>query len=807
MEQLKQLCSRLLGKKSVAIILGLLGLCCPSSLWAEKLDTTFVLDMVIDSTPCYYTEYNAKGQITRYGIHSNSSSDFSHVNIGYVTDMTGKRVDTIYYVRDRVTKQWSVKEDFINPYDPYETASFYSSGMLKSIDFDLDRNHLRNTKISEDGALVGKSREEYVRGTEYSYRKYSEQYDQYGNITLYEYSSGGGHQGGSAWSYGGTHEKNVYTNEYDGVGNLIATTLIAKNIEDGGDEGRFTANPEVGWERQVDSTITISKEEHQYDSENRRIKTVRYDYVDEVFVVKDSTIYSYGHALHEGEACLLSVFVGDNPVDSFSPDKFHYDFPDVAYNNLGYITSFGSITEKTYDAQTSTLTLVVKGADAEQVKTYTFTLKKAESFMTALSPDSILSIDFSPEKYQYDELEKFYIYSFDSRYFSITSDDTLKNGEKYARIHFDVSEDAHATYSYDARNGIFTITVTGADAKLNPDNVHTYTFKTKKIEEAYISSLQFKKKDFEGFSPDIYDYEMPAYATLNETEGWNFNEKTYPEFLYTQKKYSRLTHTMTIYLFSLNEYEYSKDTLATYLFHYKPEIYSVEDNSNTYDFSNQLDGFSGNVYEYELGGKYYPGRLDYSTYSSYDSIIINESFDRKTNLLTVSASFKNDSIRVTNYYFHFPEGYEGLLLPSLHLTIGDRDGIAIDSTEFEVIGSYNSASCQFDVTNGKIVSEHFDDSTNVLTIVVLDEFSVSETEYHIHFRPTDGVDDFLGDQVNLYVTDKTICVDGATEPIYVYNLLGTLVGTGRGEEIRIPVAQAGVYVVKTGGKAAKVVVK
>ena len=54
MEQLKQLCGRFFGKKSVAIILGLLGLCCPSSLWAEKLDTTFVLDMVIDSTPCYY---------------------------------------------------------------------------------------------------------------------------------------------------------------------------------------------------------------------------------------------------------------------------------------------------------------------------------------------------------------------------------------------------------------------------------------------------------------------------------------------------------------------------------------------------------------------------------------------------------------------------------------------------------------------------------------------------------------------------------------------------------------------------------
>lgn len=125
MEQLRQLGGRLLGKKRVAVILGLLGLCCPSSLWAEKLDTTFVLDMVIDSTPCYFTQYNDKGQIIQYDIYHSSSfysslsirgyaliddDDFSHINIGYITDMTGERVDTIYYIRDKVTKQWREKK-------------------------------------------------------------------------------------------------------------------------------------------------------------------------------------------------------------------------------------------------------------------------------------------------------------------------------------------------------------------------------------------------------------------------------------------------------------------------------------------------------------------------------------------------------------------------------------------------------------------------------------------------------------------------------------------------------------------------
>ena len=808
MKQLTYLGGRLLGKKSIATILSFLGLYGPLSLSAEKLDTTFVLDMVVDNTPCYYTQYNNKGQITSYGIHINSPYDFSHVNIGYVTDMTGKKVETIYYIHDRVTKQWSAQKNFI---DDNETPSFYDDGMLKSIELYIGSDsYSRQIKFSADGALEEKRFEDIVHGTEYSYRRENERYDSLGNISYYEYSSGSGHQGGSAWSYGSTQEERNYTNEYDGRGNLIASTLTTMNIQNEGDEDRFS----VGWEPHIDTTITISKKEHQYDAENRRIKTIGYNFKDGEFVLKDSTIYSYGHASHEGEAYLLSLIINGNPVDSFSPDKLHYDLPDVVISNdLKFITPAGSITEKTYDAQTSTLTLTIKGTDG-LVNTYTFSLKKTESFITALRPDSVLFVDLPEGQFQYDELEDFYVQNFNfskqydsQRYIGFWSDDTLKNGAHYAYVHFDVSEDADATYTYDAKKGIFTITVKGADFNVNPDNVHTYTFKTKKIENAYISSLQFNGKDFEGFSPDIYDYEMPADATLNDNTSWDFNEKTYPGCLYTTTKYSHSTHTMTISLFPMYVYGASKDTLATYRFHYKPDIRSVDDNSKTYGKTKLLDGFSENVYEYELGKKYYPGRLKYSVWHSEDSIIINESFDGRTNILTVSASFKNDSIRMTNYYFHFPEGYEEILPPSLHLTTNGGKNMVIDSTEFEVIESYNSVSCQCYVTNGKIVSEHFDDSTNVWTIVVLDEYSVNETEYRIHFRPTDGVDDFLGDQVNLYVMDKTIYVDGAEEPLFVYDLHGALVGAGRGEEVRIPVLQAGVYVVRAGGKATKVVVR
>ena len=195
-------------------------------------------------------------------------------------------------------------------------------------------------------------------------------------------------------------------------------------------------------------------------------------------------------------------------------------------------------------------------------------------------------------------------------------------------------------------------------------------------------------------------------------------------------------------------------------------------------------------------------------YNAEQGTLVRESFDESTNTLTLSVFHAEDSSHITNYTFHFID--ECLHYPSLFVTTEGglpADHMQMDSLKYEVIGNYDEFLCQCDVLNGKVLKSEYDDSTSIWTIVVTDTFGINNTEYHIHFRPVDGVDDFLGDQVNLYVTDKTICVDGATEPISVYDLLGTLVGISRGEEARIPVRQTGVYVVKAGGKAAKVAVK
>jgi hypothetical protein len=125
---------------------------------------------------------------------------------------------------------------------------------------------------------------------------------------------------------------------------------------------------------------------------------------------------------------------------------------------------------------------------------------------------------------------------------------------------------------------------------------------------------------------------------------------------------------------------------------------------------------------------------------------------------------------------------------------------AFDKLEHYINREYKAEEFKYELPAGVVATESYDDSTHILTLTARYKTgdTTSKTEYHIHFLPLDGV---------VYVTDRTICVDGATEPVYVYNFRGALVGISRSEEVRIPVRQAGVYVVKAGGKAAKVVVK
>ena len=1019
MEQLKQIGGRLLGKKSVAVILGLLGLCCPSSLWAEKLDTTFVLDMVIDSTPCYYTKYNAKGQITRYGIRSNSSSDFSHVNIGYVTDMTGKRVDTIYYVRDRVTKQWSVitSKTFLVDYYGYNgLPSFYDNGLLESIDgsfTEFRREYSSHTRFSEDGALVEEAIEDLEHGSLYSYKNYSSQYDSHGNKILYKHSSGSGHRGGSEVSYGSESTTITYKNQYDTKGNLIVVESTSEEVSIGSSE----VIPVADEKRKT----TCAMDKHIYDSLGRRIKTVGYAYKDSDYVLKDSVVYSYGHALREGEPCLLAVRLNGNSIDNFSSDKYHYDFSNnpsyyvLDYKkDIRYIVPNGtSVEEFSYDSEKRQLTISVLGSgsshESSNRNTYTIKFSTPESYITSMTSNGAPVEDFSYSKYEYDFSDSTFAWSWG--------------------IDYEFSPGSTVKKSYDDSTNTLSISVYGADFEQDSSNMHIYSIRCK-APEAYLTSLSFNGSPVDSFSPTVFEYTLPdlyspqerniSYTTFpgsrvsdivngtslritimdelrrkkneyvinystcdacltslsingnpvsdfswdkyeydfsdsleyhegdvsytlqqlgvrvdgtyRQSEDWEILAKTSFDdttgvlkicvyYLYvgpgTQGTVDGKTYVIKFkkpkqgsiltsleldgepvdsfsadkYVYDFSDYSFSSivfntshgseflKNLSDVNVNYGSYVVNLSKPNDSIDgiersklswtgskyatadlsyeeetgiFSIAVKGYdyaedSSNIHVYKILTKkidslsIYSFQVDYQRggWSNIVNVVANEhqyeafsplpagmgydqtlySYDISANIPDVnltSIQYSEATHTLTYAFSHktiqsLVDTYYVVLQPCVISIYTDDNSAceAVDKFEHNIVGEYKPGIFKYELPAGVAATESYDDSTNVLTLTARFKTgdTTSKTEYRIHFRPLDGVDDFLGDQVNLYVMDKTICVDGATEPIYVYDLLCTMVGTGRGEEVRIPVAQAGVYVVRAGGKAAKVVVK
>lgn len=290
--------ARLFWKKSVAIILGILSIFGFSSAMAEKLDTTFVLDMVIDSTPCYYIKYNSAGQITNYGRYLND--DFFRVNTGYVKNENGEVLDTLFYVCDRVTKQWSqvssinhlspLPEYYHNYSYKFSKLKFHENGMAKSFTFTDSINHSRVTydletleqitvtesklslinsdKFSTDGFLVSSSFTKYdisgMTHAEIEDEFESVDYDTRGNVSKKEAY----YNHVPRFSY-------QYINTYDDRNNLVSSKTVNNLDYFEGQYSYFT--------------------EYFYDSLDRRVKTVHYDSTGDGIVVSDSIVYFHGH--------------------------------------------------------------------------------------------------------------------------------------------------------------------------------------------------------------------------------------------------------------------------------------------------------------------------------------------------------------------------------------------------------------------------------------------------------------------------------------------------------------------------------
>ncbi len=677
---------RLFGGKSVAFILGILSIFGFSSAMAEKLDTTFVLDMVVDNTPCYYVKYNRTGQIFDYGYYY-GSGDYFRLNVGYVTDQSGKAVDTLYYVCDEVTKQWRKKEinspAVLHGVVPNEN-SFYENGMMSKLINPFFPDEIKYRQFSLDGFVV----EDYGhRATHYTDNQvYTEThlYDNYGNITKYTYCYSEYHEAGSFWIISGENDTKFYTNSYEN------DNLVSRKI---------TTKTEMYNKPQEESFRT---EQYYYDSLNRRIKTENYDMNG---ILTDSIVYMYGPMIKEPKPQSF-LFIGNNTAPS-----------------------------------------------------------------------------------QYD-LSDYYLCEIPNGFLDIKNQD-----RKSSKFYWNKSKYATDIVSYDAETGIVTITVRGADYATDSNNFHEYQILTKKIDSLLISQIIYKD-EWVNVEGDNRVYDM-FVAQPAETGSLEIYHRPIIFSLRCETDFSDLTHTLTL-IFSPEVNAALTDTF--YLkFHPFIELTSIDDkDGETYSFA-------ADKFEYESDWKYNPSLVKYD---APDDVTVTRSYDESTGVLTLTARFANDTTQKTEYRIQYAiRQMQSPCINSLFVEEISVDTFASDKYEYEFDREYEPRLVKYVLPDGIAVTESYDDSTGILKVTAYYvNDTIQTTEYKIHFRPTNGVDDFGGDNVRLYVVDRTICVDGLQSSLSVYDMMGRLVGTGSGESVRVPVQSGGVYVVTSDGNSVKVVV-
>ena len=409
MEQLKHLGGRLLGKKCVATILGLLGLCGPSSLWAEKLDTTFVLDMVIDNTPCYYTKYDSTGNITATGRYT--PSDYFRINTGYVTDGEGRIIDTLVYACDKVTRQW-------NKIEIARKDSFYTNGMLWFKDYEVSYSsahpyylpdslgieRFRSSETFFSYSMSGYYKENRLfyrteadaHGSHvvYTTRSIIYEYDSYGNLRIHDNTE----NIMPTQMYPAVYD--TYNNEYDDNNNLVSYILVR--------------NKNSTWSSE-------EKMSYVYDEYNRRVKEIRYlpvnPYSDSIeWMFQDSTVYVY-ESVPLTHPHISSLMVNEKSVRDFEGDLLVYCF-DMEYNSdiVSYELPEGVTATESFDDSTNILTVRLTSSGTDGTVEYKLHFRPVEDdddsldddvtpltlpYISSLTIDEELVSSFSADNYYY----------------------------------------------------------------------------------------------------------------------------------------------------------------------------------------------------------------------------------------------------------------------------------------------------------------------------------------------------------------------------------------------------------------------
>jgi outer membrane protein assembly factor BamE (lipoprotein component of BamABCDE complex) len=494
----------------------------------------------------------------------------------------------------------------------------------------------------------------------------------------------------------------------------------------------------VSYKKSVDAVV-----EENYNAENQTY-TIIVKGGD--FAENSTNIHTYTINFHDSYGSQLkSLTINLTNVADFAADKYEYIIEDYYENGKVKYTlddTEASATEK-FDATTNQLEIVVKGGDYEfnNSNTHTYTLQFwAKSLLTNISYNGNTVPAFRQDKYEYRLTE----YAYDEE-----------------KITYTVAEGATANAKYDAENNTLEIEVIGSDIDRFPKNKHTYKVVFRQPSGSYLTSISINEKELENFNKTTFNYlikESYKNGMITFTQdkdasvSTNFKEET----------------NQYVIVVKGDDYDSNPTNTHTYtLQFYAPSTLSSIRVNNV-----NIAGFEEDKYEYVLNNIVYKNANVVT--KGADNATVEQSFDEKTNVLTVTVKGSDIATYPDNfktYKIQFAKPLESQLTD---LKINGTTIEGFDRNTFDYVSKefYQEGMVTYAADSAAIVSTTFDKENFRLTLEVKGgDYEKNKSNIHTY---TISFEDptYYGSQLTT-ITFDGVEMDGFSKDVYEYVIDGS----------------------------------
>lgn len=491
---------------------------------------------------------------------------------------------------------------------------------------------------------------------------------------------------------------------------------------------------------------------------------------------------------------LSALMIDGTSISNFRPTKYAYTLSSVVYENVkvSYKASEGADVESYYDAESSLLTLTVKGSDIDIFPTnyHTYTVQFHTSYaskLTEIKVNGELIDGFSRDMFNY----------------------VVRGSYEDYTVTYSADVDAKAKATYNESTCRLSIVVTGGDYADNPSNTHTYMIQF--YAPSKLVTLKADGASVSGFNPSVYTYSLDDksyeetklvyYADENAHLETSYDPETYSFVIVVKGKdietFTDNYHTYTLQFshpfesqlvdlsvdgstiasFDRDKYSYIYDAVyanvnvvatadagATVTMTYNENdyvltilveggniarnpsnyhVYRIEFN-DPFTYYSQLKSISVNgvvlsdfnrdVYEY-----YVDGSLSNMTvsYVADEKATVSESYDSKTNALRLvvnAGNIEKDPTNTHTYVLKFTAqfSFESWLTA---LSLGGESVASFEKEKYDysINASYNPVDIAFTVSPLAQYCADYDKESGVLTIVVWGgDFKENSSNFHTY---------------------------------------------------------------------------